>query len=208
MKKSILFSLFILSTLSIVSCGNDTKKKDLQKENNTKKTYTLEAKTTTINWTAYKTTDKVPVKGQFTKFSIENTKNGNSAKEALDGLKFSIPVNSLFTKDTIRDGKLKKFFFGKMENTTEIKGTLHFVNETSGTANITMNGISQVLPITYVIDGQMVSIEAVMNLDNWKAQAALEALNLVCLDLHKGSDGISKTWSDVKIEVVTYLKHN
>ncbi len=39
-----------------------------------------------------------------------------------------------------------------------------------------MNGISQDLPITYSIEGQMVTIEAVMNLDNWKAQAAIEAL--------------------------------
>jgi hypothetical protein len=69
-----------------------------------------------------------------------------------------------------------------------------------------MNGISQQLPITYVISDQMVSFEAVMDLDNWKAQTAIEALNLVCKDLHKGEDGISKTWSEVKIEVVTYLK--
>lgn len=204
MKKILLISLFILSTFSIISCGDDKKKE----KDTSQKTYSIEPLSTTINWIAYKTTSKVPVKGQFTKFSIENTKNGNSVKEALDGLKFSIPVSSLFTKDTIRDGKLKKFFFGSMENTTEIKGTLHFVNDTAGTADITMNGISQVLPITYVIDGQMVSIEAVMNLDNWKAQAAIEALNLVCLDLHKGEDGISKTWSDVKIEVVSYLKYN
>lgn len=208
MKKTLLFSLLIISTLGIISCGNDKKKEEIKKENNTKNTYSIEPSTTTINFTAYKTTDKVPVKGQFTKFTIENTKNANSVKEALDGLKFSIPVSSLFTKDTIRDSKLKKFFFGTMENTTEIKGTLHFTNETSGTADITMNGISQVLPITYVIDGQMASIEGIMNLDNWKAQAALEALNVVCFDLHKGSDGVSKTWSDVKIEVATYLKHN
>jgi polyisoprenoid-binding protein YceI len=208
MKKTLLFSLLIVSALSIISCGNDKKKEEIKKENSTKNTYSIEPSNTTITFTAYKTTDKVPVKGQFTKFTVENSKNGNSVKEALDGLKFSIPVSSLFTKDTIRDGKLKKFFFGTMENTTEIKGTLHFANETSGTADITMNGISQVLPITYVIDGQMASIEGVMNLDNWKAQAALEALNVVCFDLHKGSDGVSKTWSEVKIEVVTYLKQN
>ena len=206
MRKLLFLSLFIVSTLTIVSCGNDKKAKKQSEKTTVEKTFSIETKTTTINWTAYKTTSKIPVKGQFTKFTIENSKNGNSVKEALDGLKFSIPVSSLFTKDTIRDGKLKKFFFGAMEDTQEIKGTLHFTNESSGTADITMNGISQTLPINYIIEGQMASIEAVMNLDNWKAQAALEALNLVCLDLHKGTDGVSKTWSNVKIEVVTYLK--
>ncbi|MFD1293650.1 YceI family protein [Lutibacter holmesii] len=208
MKKLLFLSLFFVLTLTIVSCGNDKKEKKASEKNTSEKTYSIEPKTTTINWTAYKTTDKVPVKGQFTKFTIENTKNGTTAIDALNGLKFSIPVSSIFTKDTIRDGKLKKFFFDKMLDTQEIKGTLHFLNETSGTADITMNGVSQELPITYVIDGQMVSIEGIMNLDNWKAQIALESLNAACLDLHKGADGISKTWSDVKIEVVTYLKQN
>ena len=71
-----------------------------------------------------------------------------------------------------------------------------------------MNGISQVLPITFVISDQMVTLEALMDLDNWQAQTALEALNVVCKDLHTGPDGISKTWSEVKIEVATYLKYD
>lgn len=206
MRKLLYLSLFIAATLTIVSCGNDKKEKKSTEKSTEDKTYSIEPKTTTINWTAYKTTSKIPVKGQFTKFTIDNSKKGNSVKETLDGLKFSIPVSSLFTKDSIRDGKLKKFFFGSMKDTQEIKGTLHISDDSTGTADITMNGISQTLPINYVIDDQIASINAVMNLDNWKAQAALEALNLVCLDLHKGEDGISKTWNDVKIEVITYLK--
>jgi hypothetical protein len=93
-----------------------------------------------------------------------------------------------------------------MENTTNILGEIHMQNENSGSVDITMNGITQTLPITYVVDGQMVTIEAVMDLDNWKAQAAITALNTVCAELHTGEDGISKTWSEVKIEVATYLK--
>ena len=46
-----------------------------------------------------------------------------------------------------------------------------------------------------------------MDLENWKAQAALDALNVVCFDLHKGVDGISKTWSEVKIEISAVLKY-
>ena len=171
------------------------------------KGYTVEEKTTTINWIAYKTTNKVPVKGQFTKVNIENKKTSPTALEALNGLKFNIPVSSLFTNDTIRDGKLKKSFFGSMKNTEVISGTINMNNETSGHVELTLNGISQFLPITYVISDQMVTIEAVMDLDNWQAQLAIEALNIVCKDLHSGDDGISKTWSEVKIEVATYLKH-
>ena len=203
MKKIYVFSLLLLTIVTIFSC----KENDKKEIKSTEKGYCVEAKTTTINWIAYKTTNKVPVKGQFTNVTIENTKNTSTALEALNGLKFSIPVNSLFTKDTIRDGKLKKFFFGTMKNTQVISGIITMNSETSGSVELTMNGISHVLPITYVISDQMVTIEALMNLDNWQAQLALKALNTVCKDLHSGDDGIPKTWSEVKIEVATYLKY-
>ena len=203
MKKIQFISLLFITIIATYSC----KEKEKKETKSIEKGYSIEAKTTTINWIAYKTTKKVPVKGQFTKVTIENSKTASTALEALNGLKFSIPVNSLFTKDTIRDGKLKTFFFGTMKDTQVISGTITTNNETSGSVELTMNSISQVLPITYVISNQMVTIEALMDLDNWQAQLALEALNTVCKDLHSGDDGIPKTWSEVKIEVVTYLKY-
>lgn len=206
MKKTNLLSLILVASLIFVSCKEKTKKDESEKTN-TEKGFLVDTETSTIGWIAYKTTDKVPVKGVFSAFSIENPTKGISPKEALNNLKFKIPINSLQTKDTLRDEKLKKFFFGTMENTTHITGTLHMTNDASGKAEITMNGVSHSLPITYAISDQMVKIEAVMNLDNWKAQAAIRAINLACIDLHKGADGVSKTWSEVKIEIVTNLKY-
>lgn len=202
MKKIFVLSLLLVTTLSFTSC----KKKEKKETKPTENLYSVEAKKTVINWTAYKTTSKVPVKGQFSKLTIENTKKASTTMEALNGLKFSIPISSLFTNDTIRDSKVKKFFFGTLKNTNLISGTLTIDNESSGSVDITMNGISQVLPFSYVISDQMVTIEAIMDLDNWQAQAAIKALNTVCKDLHTGDDGVSKTWSEVKIEVETYLK--
>jgi len=201
MKKILTTSLLLLTIIAVSSCKDKEKKAPIEKG------YTVEAKTTTINWIAYKTTSKVPVKGQFTEVTIENSKKSATAQEALNGLKFDIPVNSLFTKDTLRDAKLKKFFFGTMKDTNSISGIISMNNETSGSVELTMNGVSQVLPITYVISDQMVTIEAIMDLDNWQAQLALESLNAACYVLHSGADGISKTWSEVKIEVATYLKY-
>lgn len=205
MKKYSILLLLIAVIGLTTSCKDKQKKRDVNIE---EKGYTVEPNTTTINWIAYKTTGKVPVKGQFTKLNIEETNTkAKTALEALNNLKFGIPINSLFTKDTIRDGKLRKFFFGTMIDTQNITGTIHINNETSGTVDIVMNGISQILPITFVISDQTVTLEAIMNLDNWQAQAAIVALNKACNDLHTGEDGISKTWSEVKIEVTTYLKY-
>ena len=199
-----IFYLLLLVIVVGTSC-KEAKKPAIK---STEKGYSVEAKTTTINWIAYKTTSKMPVKGQFTKVNIEDqAKKSATALEALNGLKFDIPVSSLFTKDTIRDGKLKKFFFGTMKNTNSITGVISMNNESSGSVELTMNGISQVLPITYVISDQMVTMEALMDLDNWQAQLAIQALNKACKELHSGDDGIPKTWSEVKIEVATYLKY-
>lgn len=205
MKKIIFLSLILVPILSLISCKNEKKEKKESEIN--KKNFTVDIKNTTLNWVAYKTTDKIPVKGQFTSFSILNPKKGITVIDALNGLEFSIPINSLHTNDTIRDGKLKKFFFGNMLNTSEIKGILHMEKEASGNAEITMNGISQKFPFTYIINNQKVTIEATIDLNNWKAQSAIEALNLACNDLHKGADGVSKTWSEVKLEIVTTLKN-
>ena len=203
MKKIITIAILLVTVILFYSCKKNVKK-EIQ---TTEKGYSVDPNTTTINWIAYKTTSKVPVKGQFTKVTIENTEKASTAFEALNGLKFKIPISSLFTKDTIRDRKLKSFFFGSMKDTHEISGIITMNNKTSGSVELVMNGISQVLPITYVISDQMVTIGAIMNLDNWQAQIALEALNAVCKDLHSGADGISKTWSEVKIEVAAYLKY-
>lgn len=202
MKKIYILVLVIIMCTVIFSC-----KKSIKPEKPlTAKMYTVIADSTIINWTAYKTTAKVPVKGQFSALTIENVKNDSTILGALNGLKFKIPVNSLFTNDTLRDGKLKKFFFGAMENTSVIKGTVLLNNENTSTVELTMNGITRELPIAYIITDNRVTIVGNMDLDNWQAKAALEALNVVCKDLHTGDDGITKTWSDVKIEVIAVFK--
>ena len=42
-----------------------------------------------------------------------------------------------------------------------------------------------------------------MNLDDWSAQKAVASINLACKELHKGKDGVSKTWSEVGIDIST-----
>lgn len=203
MKKLKLIGLFVITTLLLVSC-KETKKEATEAEAKPATPLTIDKENTTIEWIAFKTTSKTPVKGSFTEFTANGT--GHHVAEVMNGLKFSIPVSSLHTNDSIRDAKLIKSFFGTLENTSEITGTLHMNEDNSGTAEISMNGISQTVDATYLVNNQMVTIESVIDLKNWKAQAAIEALNAVCFDLHKGADGISKTWEEVKIEVSIQLK--
>lgn len=203
MKKIYVLSLILLIMVFVSSC----KKNEKKEVNQIEKTYSVIADSTKINWTAYKTTAKVPVNGKFADITIENVKKDSTALGALNGLKFKIPVSSLITNDTIRDKKLKVYFFGAMKNSSVITGTVHINKDNASTVDLTLNGITRELPIAYIVADNKVTIIGNMELDNWQAKAALEALNAVCKDLHTGEDGITKTWSDVKIEVVAILKY-
>jgi len=200
MKNIILFSLVIVLSLTAVSCKKEPKKAEGPQ-------FSVEPKTVTINWTGYKTTSKIPVKGEFKTVEISNIKEASTALEALNGTKFSIPVSSIFSGDDERDGKLKKLFFGVMDATISLTGTVNLKDDGAGTVNLSMNGVSKEIPVSYTIKDQLVEFNGTLDiLDDFKAQAALESINTACLELHKGPDGVSKTWSEVAIGAAVYLK--
>lgn len=191
-------SFVIIFSLSIISCKKEVKKSPAQ--------FSVEEKTITVSWTGYKTTDKVAVKGQFKEIAVTNIKNSGTAVDALNGAEFNIPVSSLFTDEPVRDSKLKELFFGVMDSTLSLTGTLNMENDGLGTIDLFMNGVQHNIPITYIVSGQLVELQGTMNLDDWNGQAALSSINEACFDLHKGPDGVSKTWSEVAVSAAVYLK--
>ncbi len=199
-KLSLYTTIFFAFTL-LISCKTETK--NIEKNNT--KVYSLVPETTTIGWTAYKTTDKVAVKGVFQELNVKVI-NGSTKEEALNGLEFSIPVSSIFSKNEDRDSKLKKFFFGVMDATELLTGKLIIDSETTGKVEVKMNGVTNSFPIKHTIKGQLVTFSGTLNIQDWNAQNALNSLNKICFELHKGADGISKTWDEVTIDVSTYLK--
>ncbi|CAM1339801.1 YceI family protein [Tenacibaculum aestuarii] len=208
--KKIVYSLVICLTIAqIVSCKSEAKKEtETTKEEVkvTKKAFVLQDATNTINWVAYKTTDKVPVKGQFQKVNITTGGEGDTAKEAINDAEFSIPVSSIFTQDSSRDFKIRKFFFGIMDKTELLSGKLVLENDSIGYADLTMNSVTKKLPFKYTLNGKEFSLSATMNISDWQAQNALDSLNTACNDLHKGADGVSKTWDDVALNITSVFK--
>ena len=202
--------LLVAFAISIVACKNEKKDtKTTEQETVVTEKFVVKPEATSVKWTAYKTTEKKGVGGEFTTANFE-IKSGASPQEALNNLKFSIPISSLFTNDATntRDAKIKNAFFGSMLDTEFLKGTIKYVNNTCS-ASLTMNGVTHDLPLEVTItDERRVTMTGVMNLKDWNALEALEALNKVCFDLHKGPDGVSKTWEDVAIEVSTFLRKN
>jgi len=206
MKKITILVFAIIVGLSTLSC-----KKEVKKDTNETKVeigYSLDTSTAKIEWTAYKTTDKIAVKGEFKKISITNAKPAKNTFELINGTEFSIPVSSIFSNNEDRDNKLKKFFFGVMDNTQLLSGKILITPNQTGSLTFTMNSMTYSFPITYTISEKEFTMTGVMNLEHWNGQAAIESLNKICLDLHKAEDGISKTWNDVQIDGRISFKKN
>ncbi len=208
--KKVFYSLLVCFTVSaLVSCKSEAKKETQEKKEvqvEKKAAFSLSEADNQINWTAYKTTEKAPVKGQFKKVNITAGGEGDTAKEAINNVEFSIPISSIFTKDTSRDFKIKKFFFGIMDKTELLSGKLILENDSLGYANLTMNGVTNKLPFKYTIKGKVFNFSGEMKISDWGADKALASLNEACKDLHKGADGVSKTWDDVAINITSVFK--
>ena len=197
MKHVFTFLLVAILGAQMISCKKETQQtKEAEKP---ELNYVASEEGSSLQWTAFKTTDRVPVKGTFNEVRIVNSVKGADPSGSLDGLSFEIPVSSIMTNDTIRDGKLQKFFFAVMENSLTLKGKFKVESETSGNLDISMNGMSRELPFTYQVDQDTIRLDATMDLNNWGAQTALESLNEACKVLHTGPDGVSKTWNDVAL---------
>ena len=187
--------------MTVLSLGMYSCKKEPKEETSkiTQESFKVDENASSVEWTAYKTSEKVPVKGTFKKVSATSPAEAKTREEVLNGLQFEIPVSGIFTNDSIRDGKLQKFFFAVMDNTASLKGSMRIDEEGKGQLSISMNGMSQDLPFAYSTELDTVHVTAVMDLNSWQAQEALASLNEACRTLHSGKDGVPKTWSDVNI---------
>lgn len=172
--------------------------------------YSLVKDAVEVNFTAYKTTKKVPVGGTFKEINVTSAKDGATPLEALDGAAFSVPVSSLFTNDATgtRDPKIVEFFFGVMKNTEGITGTLKVEGETCS-IDLTMNGETVNVPLeTEMTSENHYTVKGVVDLEKWNALDAVASINKACEALHTGEDGVSKTWSEVAVEAKLEVKKN
>ncbi|MCM4171661.1 hypothetical protein DHD32_09225 [Arenibacter sp. TNZ] len=210
--KKIAFACLSLLLITGISCKDAKKGQDEQAvelEATSSQKFSLVKDSTKVSFTAYKTTEKLPVGGKFTKINIKETNEGITALQALNGTTFSIPVSSLFTNDATgtRDPKILEFFFGVMENTELISGEFKVSGADKCSIDVTLNGKTANIPLDHTISGDnRYSFSGVMNLENWDALNAVTSINKACEVLHTGKDGVSKTWSEVAVHADVLLQ--
>lgn len=207
--KKLLTLVTITSLLAFGACKSEKKGNKNDVSDKTKKSsaaFVVSDANNSIGWVAYKFTEKTPVKGKFNTINIISGGEGKTVKEAINNTAFEIPVSSIFTSDSSRDFKIRKYFFGIMPDPKLLSGKLMIETDSTGVADITMNGVTQKLPFSYTIENKKFEMKATMDILNWNAQESIDSLNAICKDLHKGLDGVSKLWSEVTLDISSTFK--
>ena len=165
-------------------------------------------KATTIGFGGFKTTGKVEVKGHFKKFTVDSTTVADTPEEIFANATISIPTDYLETNDIGRNRRLREEYFGKMVSTQNITGKIISFNRDSNQVKIelTINAVSNEVDFDYAVVEDTLSINGTIDVLDFGASAALKAINKACEVLHKGADGISKTWSEANIYITSVIK--
>ena len=93
MTKNYVLPILFVFSIALFSCKSEKKQ---EKAPEAKPALKLTNENTAVSFTAYKTTDKIPVKGFFSQTSAELPADATSAEKALNGLKFDIPKAWIF----------------------------------------------------------------------------------------------------------------
>ncbi len=167
--------------------------------------------TVNVIWQAYKTPEKIGVKGKFPSLSYKPAhKEGKNFKALFEGATVAIDTTKVDTGNSVRDGKLVTFFFKQMK-VPKISGKILSVTPDAHTKGkpytgkldvaLTMNGKTVNTTLDYHYEKEVFKAQGNIDLMDFAAGTALASINRACYDLHKG-----KTWSDVSIGFVTNIK--
>ena len=175
----------------------------------------MEQDSVKVEWTAFKTTEKTPVHGNLKELKIETpAKSVKSLKELLTKTKASGQIDSEKKSDSgnpARDLTLFQKFFSLIASQAKFNGSLnHFKgNDQSGDVdlNLSLNGQKKSIAMKYTLS-ETGAFEVVgeFDMNDWGLAPALESIHQACETLHKGKDGVSKTWPNVGLKLTANIK--
>ena len=200
--------LFMLSAviLFMTACQFNDQSSEHQSKAEQKCTYTFSSDSTEIIWSAYKFNNRAAVKGSFDSVLISGGQKSEKALNSLNGIRFSINTASVNSNDKGRDKKISGIYFGAL-NTTDISGSIDSVDQLMKRAilSLTMNGIEIKRNVEFSLKGNVVELNANIDVKDWNGSEAVKALNKACEEKHTGKDKESVLWPDVDVLVRTRL---
>ena len=172
-----------------------------------------------MEWTAFKTTQKVAVKGTFKDLQLvkpNNKKEGHqSLEEWMENHSFSINVKTVDTQNAARDKTLYEHFFSLMKTSLDylpgdifMTGKIKKVDRKKSEliALLGVNGQKHEVPFKYSYTNETLEITGTTDLLKLGLEKAHASLHKACFELHKGEDGVSKTWTEVELKGQVQIK--
>ncbi|UTW63557.1 YceI family protein [bacterium SCSIO 12741] len=206
--------LFMVASIMLTACGGEsgsneteTKKENLKLDSESC-SYTIDPASVSVDWTAFKFTERTGVGGTFDSVSVVANGTKENPAQLLNDAQLSIYTSSVNSNNADRDKKIGNRFFGNLTDGEMMQGEVVAMNEEENLVEVrlTMNGKQQIVTMDYEIDGLSLTLKGSVDLAEWEATAAVDSLNAVCYELHKGEDGVSKLWNDVDITVKALLE--
>lgn len=213
MNRTFRITLALLFPFVMIACGSEEESKndkELQEEVVIEDcNYSYVSESSSVMWTAYKTSERAAVGGSFDSVLVEVPDSNSSVIEALRNASFDIYTESVSTNNPARDATIRKYFFATLADNGLIKGDIKIVEgdnkEGGGTVKLKINGVTRDIGFKYSVVDNLITIKTKINLSSFNGDPAIKSLNDFCDDLHKGSDGVSKLWPDIEIEVKAAL---
>ena len=206
MKIQIKIIPYLLSLSFLLSCNTAQEQniKVEEKKNETVKPdtciYSFSDSTIKLFWAGYKTTDKLKVLGSFQEITTNHAdQKFSSIEDLVNGITFSINSNSSESGDPIRDANLRDYFFNYLTDNFQINGHISEYNDDFVTANIDVLGIDRQVKFSHSVANNVLKMRALISLEELGANIAYSSISDMCYELHKGPDGISKTWDEVNV---------
>lgn len=165
--------------------------------------YQFDEEKSALTWTGYKFTEKMGVSGSFDLVSFKQNVKSASLSELVKSVKFEVDTASINSGMPVRDKKLALYLFGAMAVPGAITGKVKSfdLKVKSASAVITMNRVSLAVPFQVMDDGKTLTFKGEVDMLKFKMNKSVQQIAAACKDLHTGSDGKSKTWSVVGLEI-------
>lgn len=178
----------------MASCGSDTTTNS-QDEMIEEQVETL-AYDIDFQWTAFKTAERVGVKGTFDEIDVVSyTKDGANAIEKISNSKIHLIGGSVNTDDPARDHTIKTFFFDHLGG--PIKASFGTLADGIAPVTLEMNDYEVEKKFTYEASENEITIKGSIDIiQDFRGQTAYDSLHEQCFDLHEGVTG-----TDVDVQV-------
>lgn len=170
--------------------------------------FSLSSNPAKVGWTAYKFTERAAVKGTFREVEVES-QPGGSMEQLLKSVKFTIDGKSIESGDPSRNANISSQFFGAMKNQGKITGKVVKVKKGAKPEiqfELDHDGEKQIVALPYKTKGNLIIASGPIDLLNMGLKGPFDSLHSACKELHRGKDGVTKTWSTVDLSIEAEFK--